>query len=336
MALLLAGCPNPVCKFRGTINEPENLSMRRSLLRKGMGDVCKQMLSRSAPLRLANDSPVIGRFFPTQCAANDQDGNLYMQFSGVGYGYTNVTKKMSFTTSGAALFRYDFKVREEGKCDVYAYFRPSRIDSSNFQINKIEGAAASVFNAFTNMGQQFGQQLVTRKLQQGFTVISYDAREDDLDFGLGIVPVGQPPFHPYDVHGTDKATVESERVEVHQNERDFVGPIQVDGSNRAIFVTAQLDGAPAVDMFVVRKEEGDASLRLYLDYPNAGPLAAPPPVQDVLQQGTEMKRAVPVPPGMYYVIFDNTPFAGPVNPPGNSFDDRAAVINYIIQVGDAS
>jgi hypothetical protein len=335
-ALGLAACPNPVCKFRGTINQPENLSMRRALLRKGMGDVCKQMTTRSAPLRLSPDSPVIGRYFPQQCTARDDDANLYLQFTGFGYAWTNVTKKMTFTGGGAALYRYDFRVREEGKCDIYAYFRPSRVDLADFRVNRIESGVTSMLNTFTNAGDTFGRQLVSGKLQQGFTVISYDAREDDVDFGLGITPVGQAPSHPYDVHGTDKATYESERVEVHQNQRDFVGPITVEGPNRAIFVTAALDGAPALDVFFVRKEEGDLSLRQTFDVANAVPLAAPPMAADVLQAGVELRRAVPVAPGMYYVIFDNTSLSGRVAPPVNNLDDRAAVINYLIQVGDAS
>ena len=53
-----------------------------------------------------------------------------------------------------------------------------------------------------------------------------------------------------------------------------------------------------------------------------------------MQQGVEMKRAVPVPPGMYYVVFDNTPTAGQVAPPVNALDDRAAVVNYLIEIGD--
>ena len=53
--------------FRGTINDPANRTMRRALLKKGMGDFCQQMLERNAPLRLSPDSPVIGRFFPIQC-----------------------------------------------------------------------------------------------------------------------------------------------------------------------------------------------------------------------------------------------------------------------------
>lgn len=336
IAVGLFGCPNPVCKFRGTINQPENLSMRRSLLRKGMGDFCKQMLAHDAPLRLAPDSPVIGRFFPQQCVANEQEDNLHVQFSGIGYGFTNVTKKMTFTTNASALYRYDFRVREEGPCDIYAYFRPSRIDASDFKVHRIEGTAANVFNAFTSMGDNFGRQLVGKKLQEGFTVVSYDAKETDVDFALGIVPVGQPLPHPYQAHGGDRATYESERIEVHQNQRDFVGPIPVDGAGRAIFVTARVDGAPAVDVLLMRKEEGDASLRLYFEYPQAGPLSAAPIGGDVAQGGQELKRAFPVPPGMYYVIFDNTPSAGQVSPPMNAFDDRAAVVSYLIQVGDAS
>jgi hypothetical protein len=333
----LVACPNPVCKFRETINAPENLSMRRSLLRKAMGDVCTQMTQRNAPLRLQPDTPVIGRFYPTQCQSkDDEQGGLYLQFSGFGYGFTNVTKKLTFTVNGAALYRYDFRVREEGKCDIYAYFRPTRVDSSDFKVNRIESGVATLLNQMTAMGDTFGKQLVSGKLTEGFTVISYDASETDVDFGLGITPVGQPPFHPYDVHGADKATYESERTEVHQNERDFVGPIPVKGSGQAIFVTAQMDGAPAIDVMVVGKDSGDASLRLYYDYPQIGPLAAPPMTTDVLQQGAQLKRAVPVPPGMYYVIFDNSASAGVANPAGNAFDDRAAVVNYLIQVGDAS
>lgn len=329
-----SGC-NPACKFRKTINQPENLSMRRSLLRKGMGDFCQQMTSRSTPLRLAPDSPVIGRFFPTSCNAS-QDEQLYAQFAGFGYGWTNMTKRVSFTMNGAALYRYDFTVLEEGPCDIYAYFRPSRIDASDFRVVRVEGAAASVFNAFTNIGDNFGRQLVGQKLRDGFTVISYDGSDKNVDFGLGIIPKGRKPLHPYDRAAGERDTYESERSEIHQNQRDFVGPIAVTESGKALFVTANVDGVPAVDVLYLRREDADLFLRQYVESATAGPLVAPPIMNDVLQAGVEMKRAVPVPPGMYYVIFDNTATAGQVMPAGNVLDDRAAVVNYLIQVGDAS
>ncbi|MDB4944864.1 MAG: hypothetical protein JWP97_4398 [Labilithrix sp.] len=330
----VAGCKPPYCTFRGTLNEPSSLSMRKSLLRKGMGDFCTQMLSRNAPLRLSPESPVIGRFYPQQCASPESDGDLNVSFAGFGYAYTNLSKKVTFNASAAALYRYDFMVTEGERCDLYAYFRPSRVDQQSFTMHRIESGAASFLNQLTSVADGFGKQLVGKKLGEGFTVIHYTENNVD-EFGLGIIALGKKPFHPYQVHGTDRITYENERTEVHQNQRDFVGPIKVEDSGRSIFVTAQLDGAPAIDVMVMRKAEGDASLQLYYEYPASGPLAGPPIAGDVLQQGLEVMRAVPVPPGMYYVVFDNTSTAGQVAPPGNALDDRAAVVNYLIQIGDS-
>ncbi len=330
----VTGCGPAYCTFRGTINDPANRTMRRSLLKKGMGDFCQQMLERNAPLRLAPDSPVIGRFFPVQCNSPDGD-DLYVNFAGYGYAYTNLSKKMTFTMQASALYRYDFLITEGDRCDIYAYFRTSRVDASNFVVHRIEGAAASALNSLTSVGDNFGKQLVAKKLSEGFTVVHYSDTNSD-DFSLGILPLGQKPFHPYQVKGADKITYENERVEVHQNQRDFVGPIKVEGDGKAIFVTAQLDGAPAVDVMLMRKTDGDASLQLYFEYPQSGPLAAPPIMSDVVQQSVEWKRAIPVPPGMYYVVFDNTSTAGVTNPPVSALDDRAAVVNYLIQIGDGS
>jgi hypothetical protein len=335
LASSAAGCGPPYCTFRGTINDPANRTMRQAMLRKGMGDFCQHMMERNAPLRLAPDSPVIGRFFPKQCVAPESGDDLAVNFNGIGYGFTNLSKKVTFTMQAAALYRYDFLVTEGDRCDVYAYFRTSRVDSSNFAVHRIEGQAAQLVNQLTQLGESFGKQLMGKKLQEGFTVIHYSETNSD-DFGLGILPLGVKPFHPYQVHGKDRITYENERTEVHQNQRDFVGPIKVEGEGKAIFVTAALDGAPAIDALVMRKADGDASLQLYFEYPQSGPLAAPPIMGEVVQQGVEWKRAIPVPPGMYYVVFDNTPTAGQVSPPANALDDRAAVVNYLIQIGDAS
>jgi hypothetical protein len=334
----LAGCScNPACQFRGTINQPENLSMRRSMLRKGMGDFCKQMTTRNAPLKLAPESPVIGRYYPNQCQAAEGDGVLNVKFAGYGYVWTNVTKKMTFTGGGAAAYKYDFRVTEGDVCDIYAWFRPARIEGSDFKVHRIEGTMASVFNSFSQFGDNFGRSLVSKKLQEGFTVISRDGKEENVDFALGIVPLGQKPFHPYQVERNDgKITYENERTEVHQNQRDFVGPISIEDSGRSLFISANVDGVPAIDVMLMRKADAEASLQLYFEYPQSGPLAAAPIQSEVLQTGVELKRRIPVPPGMYYVVFDNTPTAGNVAPPVNPLDDRAAVVNYLIQIGDST
>jgi hypothetical protein len=155
------------------------------------------------------------------------------------------------------------------------------------------------------------------------------------DVTLGIVEKGAKPVHPFQVRGGDRLTYENLRTEVHQNQRDFVGPIEVSESGRALYIQAQVDGVPAIDLMLMGKAEAEASLRLYYDYAQSGPLAAPPGLSEVLTAGQSYVRAVPVPPGMYYVVFDNTPTAGQVAPPNNPFDDRAAVVSYVIQIGDA-
>ena len=158
------------------------------------------------------------------------------------------------------------------------------------------------------------------------------------DFSLGHLPLGQRPFHPLDVRGASRITYENLRTEVHSSERDFIGPITVDGSGRAIYMQMHLEGVQMVDVFLVPKVQGDASLQLYVQYGAVGPLAYPPPFADVVQYGVEYKRAVPVPAGMYYVVIDNTPSAGRVAPPPPLFGvvgDAAAVVNYAIQIGDA-
>jgi hypothetical protein len=334
----MEGCScNPACQFRGTINQPENLSMRRSMLRKAMGDFCVQMKTRNAPLKLSPDSPIIGRFYPNQCTANESE-LLNITFGGYGYAWTNVTKKTTFTGGGSAGFRYDFQVTEGDQCDIYSYFRPSRIDATNFQTHRIESQMASMFNGLAGLGNDFGKQTLARKLQEGFTVIAKDGSEANVDFALGIVPLGKRPFHPYQVErGDGKVTYENDRTEVHQNQRDFVGPIVVEDTGKALYVSAAVDGVPAMDVLVLRKAEAEQSLQYYFEYPQAGPLAPGVPVSaDVLANGNPLKRAIVVPPGTYYVVFDNTPTAGQVSPTINPLDDRAAVVNYLIQIGDAS
>jgi hypothetical protein len=332
LAAVIPGCScDPACTLRGPINDPSNRTLRRSIMSTALGEFCKQMLTHNAPLRLANDQPIIGRFYPQQCTQNElQNGDLYVQFSGFGYGWTNLSKKLTFTMSGAVQYNQDFLISDD--CAVYAYFRPRNVVGSDFRINKVEQPVASFLAQVTGLADTFGRQLVTGKLGEGFTVIHDDHGDD---FGLGIIDKGKRPQHPFDVHGSSRITVENARTEIHQNERDFVGPIEIQGSGRALYLTAQLEGLQAIDLLVLNKPIGDASVGYYFGYEQAGPLAGPPLVSDVVQAGAPFQHTIPLPPGMYYVLLDNTPTAGQVAPPMNPFDDRAALVNYVIQIGDA-
>jgi hypothetical protein len=56
---------------------------------------------------------------------------------------------------------------------------------------------------------------------------------------------------------------------------------------------------------------------------------------DVAAAVTPYKKSLPVAKGRYYFVVDNTATAGRVSPPQTAFDDRAALVNYAVQVGDA-
>ena len=317
----------------GVVTDPSNKALRHSILAFGMGQFCHEMTNRDAPLALAPSSPVVGRFYPAQCQTQElQNGDWFVQFSGFGYAWTNLSRKVTFTMSGAVDYNADFQMSGS---TMYIYFRPRQVTASNFATHVIEQPVASFLNSVSNLSDTFGRQLVNGQLGAGFTVI----RESNgsADFAVGFVETGKRPQHPVDVHGSDRVTWENARVEVHGNERDFAGPIEVKGSGRAIYVNGQVDGIPAIDVLLLRKDVGDASLQLFFNYPQSGPLSGPPLAQVMMQQGAGFSHAFPVPEGQYYVVFDNTASAGVAAPaaPLNLMSDSAAVVSYAVQIGDA-
>ncbi len=334
MALSSIACSgqSALCSFRGTVNAPENRSMRRKAMATGLGEFCKQMLTRSTPLAMVEGQAATGRFFPTTCSQRDaENGDLMVQFSGRGYAWMSLTKKVTFEMSGAVQYNQDFLVGPD-KCDIYGYFRPRTISSSDFKIGFVEQPAAQFVTQNSTMGSEFGKQLVGENLRKGFTVILLE--NGGQDFGLGIIDVGRKPFHPLTVQQKGRMPIENNRVEIHSNQRDFVGPITVEAENSSIWITAQADGGVPIDVLVMRKGEGDQSLRSYLEQASIGPLTGTPIWADVLQPAqVGFARRVPVPPGMYYVVLDNSSQAGTVAPPANLFDDRAALVDYAIQIG---
>jgi hypothetical protein len=308
--------------------------MRRNLMQEGLEQFCKQMLLHNAPLKFQPSEPTMGRFFPTDCKQSEsENGDLFVRFTGIGYAFTNVTKKLTFNLSGAVQYNQDFQIADEA-CEIYAYFRPRQIASSDFKVNKIEQPAASYFSKLTPMGDDFGKQLLSGKLREGFTVIQLE--DGSQEFSLGVLALGSKPQKPVQVHGEGRIGYENSRVEIHQNQRDFVGPIEVSESGRAIYLTAQVDGGVPVDVFVMPQRDANIALGQYLEVPQIQAFTAPPLWSDVIPaQMPGFRRNIPVPPGLYYVIFDHSAAAGTVAPPQNVLDDRAALIEYAVQVGDA-
>jgi hypothetical protein len=320
----------------GVINRPDNKSLRFAMLKYGLESFCQEMLKRGAPLKLADDQPSVGRFYPQRCDTRlvDEDAHrsFLVQFSGVGYAWTNITQRIGFDASGVVEYDPDFLLHD---ATMYLYFRTKHVASTNFQPGMIENGAVNLALVLAPGGfaAKFGQQVVAAELTRGFTVIRRG--DGTVDFGLGIVEKGKMPFHPYEIRGTAKTVLANERIEVHARQRDFLGPFEVDSQGRALFLTVAVDGAEGVDVMVVPRDAGEQWLSLYIHQPIPTPPSYPPLLADVALSAQPYRKMLPVAKGRYFLVIDNTATAGRIAPPPNPFDDRAALVNYAVELGDA-
>jgi len=308
------------------INDPSNRTERRSIMSFGLSQFCQQMTTHNAPLKLAADAPVTGRFFPQHCAQQTlSNGDLQITFDGFGYAWTNVSLKATFTAAGTVEYNQDFRCSDDDA--IYAYFPVKQVQSSGFQLHLIEQPLANLAQGWiTPYANNFGTQMLGGQLTQGFTVIR--DTDGNTDFDIGILQLGTKPSHPYAMPSNGKIALENAKVDIHQNERDFVGPLRFDKGG-VLSITASLEGQPAVDVFLVPRDEGDASLKWYFENGAATKLATEPRVSGVMQQGLQYRQNTPVPAGSYYVIFDNTAVAGQAAPVNAS----AATVSYLIEIG---
>lgn len=325
----------------GVLNDPSNRTLRREILSFGSDQFCKELKKRGAPLRLGDNQPIMGRFFVSQCDYKEQDnGDVFVQFSGYGYGWTQPSGRIGFSATGAVQYNQDFLL--DGST-MYAYFRPRSTPLTTFKTEMLErrdqgGAVGVLLGGMMGMDQtanRIGQQLLSDELKKGFTVI----REGNAttDFGLGIVEKGTRPFHPFQIHGSDKVQLANERSEIHEQQRDFLGPFEVDENGRAIYVTMVLDGAPAVDVFLVKKEPGDAWINEYVYKPGVTAAWVPLLLTDVLPTKADWRRTAPLQKGLYYIVIDHSSAAGPASPPvtATGGSESPAVVSYVVQLGDA-
>jgi len=344
LALWAAACvglaqssgPQALAIMPGVINRTDNKSLRFALLKYGLENFCQEMTKRGAPLKLADDQPSVGRFFPQRCDTrlidDEASKSFLVQFLGSGYAWTNLTGRLGFDAAGVIEYDPDFLLHEG---TMYLYFRTKHIAATSFQAGMIENAAANaaLLVAPGGFAEKFGRQVVAEELTRGFTVLRRP--DGGVDFGLGIIEKGKAPFHPYQIQGDAKVVLANERIEVHSGQREFLGPFEVDSQGKALFFTVGVDGAQAVDLFVVPKDGGDQWLSLYIHQRQTTPPMYSPLMADVAAAALPYRKALPIAKGRYYLVVDNTATAGRVAPPTNPFDDRAALVNYAVQLGDA-
>jgi hypothetical protein len=320
----------------GVINRLDNRSLRFAMLKYGLDEFCTQMTRSGAPIKLADDQPSVGRFFPARCDSriiDDENAKSFLvQFAGDGYAWTNVTYRIGFDAAGVIEYSPDFLLDGD---TMYLYLQPRHIGSTNFAVKMVEnpGANLALSVAPAQWAEKFGQQLVAGQLRQGITIIRQ--ANGEVDFGFGIVEKGKRPFHPYQVKGEGKVVLTNERIEVHSGQREFLGPFEVDSAGRALFFTIGIDGADAVDALLVARDAGSPWLASYIRTPQAAPPVYDPLIDEVVSARAQWRKTAPLAKGFYYLVVDNTATAGRVAPPAGTFGDRAALANCVVQVGDA-
>jgi hypothetical protein len=320
----------------GVINDPKNKRLRFDLLTFGLEQFCREMRVRGAPLKMRDGEPVIGRFFADACSSQVIDEpnrqTFVVRFSGHGYAWTNVTGRLGFTTEGLIEYAPDFQL-SDGR--MWIYFRPRNVDSTRFSTLLVESQVAQTGIALANVNpDQLGHGIVQGQLKRGFTVIRHSSR-GETEFGMGFIPVGERPFRPFQVESEDKIVLDDDRTEVHSGQQDFVGGFAVPEDDQALFLTMKVDGSPNIDVLILRKDVGARALADYVQRPGPVSLAQMPLLDDTVRAGTPFKRVVPLPRGDYYLMLDQTTAVGRTAPPTVSGDDRAARVDYVVQLGDA-
>lgn len=335
----LEGCPSKeslafAVVADGVINDASNKSLRFDLLKFGLDQFCEEMTKRGAPLKTGDDMPVAGRFFSASCQHQILDDenrkSLVVQYSGQGYGWTNLSGRIGFSSSGLVEYAPDFQVQGEA---MYIYFRPRNIDASSFETLMVENSAARAGMALAEVNpDEVGTNLVRGQLKRGFTVIRYNER-GETDFSLGFVPVGAKPEKPYVVESSNRVSLANDWTEVHTGQQDFIGSFEITNDDEALYFTAKLDGTDAVDVAVVPRAAGEEMLKNYVRTPGAATLAMQPVLLETIKLGETWQRAIKLVPGSYMLVIDHSARLGQTTPPAHPADSPAH-LSYLVQRGE--
>lgn len=298
----------------------------------GAERICPEMMKTSVTLRMQDRAPGIGRFFPTQCSynVNDESQTLSVSVGGTGYAYLPPAKRVGFNMSVSVEYRPDFMIAGD---DLYVWGKFQRIvQGPNFQLGFVENKVLDVATAVTPLGSAanfLGNQVVTGFLTRGFTVVDND--DTGREFALGILNPPAKPFKPIEVTDDDAFTFANESIDIYVGQRDFLGPFEVADSDQFLQMKMNLTGTP-IELMIVQKSIGDQ----WRDQYQKGWAAGAPigiTAGSPIQPGTSTRK-FKVPPGLYYVVIDNTSTAGVINPPLslNPLLDASSRLSYVAQL----
>jgi hypothetical protein len=330
VAALLVGCS----LFRSAVNDSPEL--RWWLFSQfGAGQLCPEMLRRSAPLRLNAGGNVIGRLFPAACQAQIDDSRrtVSLDFSGSGYAWTPLAGRVGFSVHAAVEYRADFSLQDDA---TYVWARAERLlFAPQFRVDSIQNRLvdwASQQSAAGYLANLFGSQITSNQLASGFTVVR--TSEGD-SFSLGILQPPQRPAQALHSGGEDRRLVESATTEIRVEQLDFLGPIWIDGSANELFFNYQLNG-PAAEALLYARADAD---RWRESLQRGGVLAAPPMpalFSFALAPGAGQEQRLRMPPGQYVLVIDHSSRVGGINPPYNPLNAVGAnplLLSYRLELG---
>jgi hypothetical protein len=305
------------------------------MLKFGLESFCHEMLKGGAPLKMADDEPVIGRFFAAGCQSQildeEQRKSFIVQYQGKGYGFAGPVGRVGFDAAGLIEYAPDFQLHDG---TMYVYFRPRLVDTSKFQLLLVEvDLAQTAALALGVSPEALGRKIVDSQLRRGFTVVRYGST-GETEFGMGIIPPGERPFHPFQVQTEDKRVLVNERTEVHGGQQDYVGPFDVEGNDEALYLTVSVDGAPSADVLIVPQAEGDKLVDAYVRTRGPQPVTGRPLLDEPVATGQLFRRFVKVPAGRYYLLLDHGNLRGHGPAPGPA-GAPAAKVDYLLLLGDA-
>jgi len=302
----------------------------------GAQRMCPEMLKRGVPLKLVPNGNTVGRLYPEQCnyQVNDQAQAVTLSFAGTGSAWTPIAGRVGFSVATSVEYGMDFYMAEDS---IYVWAKPRSVPfGPEFKIGTIENKLVNwaAQGPAGYMATTFGSQIAQSQIASGFTVIHADSGDE---FALGQLQPPMRPPKPFNLPPGSRYAFVNDTTEVRSEQIDMIGPFEVAENGQALFCRFRLTG-PTLDVLVLRRGTGD----LWRRGLQLGAALAPPPEAPVMQfplvPGSEQRQKIPLPPGQYYVVLDNSAKVGSVNPPWNPLGvvgGNTAVVAHVVELGDA-
>ncbi len=320
----------------GIVNDPKNKSLRVDILKFGLSNFCSEMMTRGVALKLSDDHPVAGRFFGRDCRSDVLDdeskATFNVKFAGIGYVWANVTQRVGFEVLGSVELLPDFQIADDKS--MYVYFRARRVETTQMKTVLVESSVARGAASLVGTDpDRIGREIFEAQVSRGFTVIRANA-SGQIDYSVGLLPLGQRAFHPFNVV-SDRPVQANERTEVHMGQQDYLGGFSVEDNDKALSIVFLVDGAPSVNLAVISASAAAQQVDHYVHFAGPAPLVEPPRFMQSVPYGSLWKQTVPVAAGTYFLLLDHSTLGLRSQESLAVGDDRAAKVDYLVQVVDA-